>query len=236
MVTFNELRFNHNGDELIIDVEVPESEYGWFDNQEISRIVIVNYKDFNQTKSYDDYDEDEIMFDTFNSSEFDVKDDFVNLDGDTVNMTVWKGKNNRFPNNPDVEADDHNVKHIRITLNKKDFGFINECDFNKKLFYIYVVTTGDVDESEKECPIDLQNDSTIGIVCNGNTIYRTAIRYVKQLSRRCDIPKSFIDFILNYEAFKLAIRTDDYLLINETFARIAGDLDVQTECSCNCNG
>lgn len=81
-------------------------------------------------------------------------------------------------------------------------------NFSGPLFFVIVETepTSGVDEN-LPCNLD---GPTVGITFDAKLLYQRAMQYTKELADDCNISDGFIDFILNYSAFKSAIETDHY--------------------------
>ena len=75
------------------------------------------------------------------------------------------------------------------------------------LFFVWVDTTAENYSAETPCFAD---EPTLGVTFDAKLLYQQAMGYTKELADDCTISDGFIDFILNYSAFKSAIETDHY--------------------------
>ena len=75
------------------------------------------------------------------------------------------------------------------------------------LFFVWVDTTAENYSAETPCFAD---EPTLGITFDAKLLYQQAMGYTKELADDCTISDGFIDFILNYSAFKSAVETDHY--------------------------
>ena len=78
---------------------------------------------------------------------------------------------------------------------------------NDNLFFVYVRTKG---APAANTPCGMDNITTLGVVSNLYPLYQYTFSYIKELSNTCSIPKNFINYILQYKAFELAIKTGHY--------------------------
>lgn len=82
-------------------------------------------------------------------------------------------------------------------------------NISKNLFFVYVMTSPDsIPAADTPCGED--NVYTMGVTSYLYPIYKKALNYVKDLEQSCLIPKNFINYILQYKAFKLAIKIGQY--------------------------
>lgn len=95
------------------------------------------------------------------------------------------------------------VKSVRVELGTGDL----LPSLNDNLFFVYVRTKG---TPAANTPCGMDNVTTLGVVSNLYPLYQHALSYIKELSNTCSIPKNFINYILQYKAFELAIKTGHY--------------------------
>lgn len=82
----------------------------------------------------------------------------------------------------------------------------NGTTFSGPLFFVYVECTGEY----SQCTPCFADEPTLGVTFDGKLLYQQAMGYTKELADDCTISDGFIDFILNYSAFKSAVETDHY--------------------------
>jgi len=128
------------------------------------------------------------------------------------------------------------LKEASLMLSATDF---NEnyggSDMGKNLFFVWVECEGNY----SECTPCFADEPTLGVTFDGKLLYQQAMGYTKELADDCNISDGFIDFILNYSAFKAAVETDHFCdarkFYNQMFnlksspTRIAGR-------GCGCHG
>lgn len=97
-------------------------------------------------------------------------------------------------------------------------------DFKSNLFFVLIeckLRTVDAEGntvlkslefSDLKCP-DKGYPSGVGVTCWKYPVYQASMNFVREVENNCcDIPKSFLDFILRINAFRFAVRTKNYVL------------------------
>lgn len=97
-----------------------------------------------------------------------------------------------------------NTKSIRLELSNTDLG----NQIKDTLFFIYVKTKGTL---SSDTSADSNNFTTLGVVWDTYHMYYCSMVYIKQIDCHCNIPKNFIDYILQIKAFTLAIQLEQYI-------------------------
>ena len=93
-----------------------------------------------------------------------------------------------------------NTKSVRLELGTGDLS----PTLNGNLFFVYIRTKG---TPAANTPCGMDNITKLGVV---SPLYQHAFSYIKELSDTCSIPKNFINYILQYKAFELAVKTGHY--------------------------
>lgn len=125
---------------------------------------------------------------------------------------------------------DGSIKSVRLELGTGDL----LPSLNDNLFFVYVKTKG---TPAANTPCGMDNVTTLGVVTNLYPLYQQALCYIKGLSNTCVIPKNFINFILQYKAFQLAVKTGHYTEAIKYWKRLyssqnAKDTTVTSKCGC----
>ena len=120
-----------------------------------------------------------------------------------------------------------NTKSVRLELGTGDL----LPTLNDNLFFVYIRTKG---TPAANTPCGMDNITTLGVVSNLYPLYQHAFSYIKELSDTCSIPKNFINYILQYKAFELAIRTAQYTLANDKFKEWFAEENVKFNPPCGC--
>lgn len=103
-------------------------------------------------------------------------------------------------------------KQQAMILSPEDLGL---ASFNGHIFYVYITVEGSPD-SQTPCSWDLA--STLGVVLNWYPVYYRGLEFMRKTADNCcDVSREFIDYILRFKAFELALRTGNYQLANSRF-------------------
>lgn len=100
---------------------------------------------------------------------------------------------------------------------------LSNCMFNEKfreknlsrhMFFVWIKAAGTPDMNT---PCRLDEATTIGVTFDYGLIYQNALCFTRELTRNCQVPSDFVNFILNYAALKLAIETEHYIVAIDYF-------------------
>lgn len=129
-----------------------------------------------------------------------------------------------------TEVIEGNTKSVRLELGTGDL----LPTLNDNLFFVYIRTKG---TPAANTPCGMDNITTLGVVSNLYPLYQHAFSYIKELSDTCSIPKNFINYILQYKAFELAIKTGHYTEAIKYWKRFfMGIKDSVITSNCGCYG
>lgn len=127
------------------------------------------------------------------------------------------------------ESQDTTVKEYSINLSPETFELTS---FNGHIFYVYVTVAG---TPSADTPCTMDTEYTLGVVLNWQSIYQQGIDHMRQVVNGCcGMPKSFIDYILRFKAFELAIRTAQYSLANDRFKKWFAEDGAKFNPPCGC--
>lgn len=106
--------------------------------------------------------------------------------------------------------------------------------FTGHIYYVYVMVEG-IPDSQTPCGWD--NDYSMGVALDWQPIYRIGLGSMKSIvDNCCETDRDFIDYILRFESFELALRTGQYVLANEKFNQWFKDAEkpvVRPPCNCS---
>ena len=106
-----------------------------------------------------------------------------------------------------IRFQDQRVLHL--VLDKNDFNEqFKAGDLSHNMFFVYIEVGGVPDECT---PCRLDEQTTLGVTFDYGIVFNQAMNYTKALAADCVIPHQFLDFILNFEALKLAVETEHYV-------------------------
>ena len=114
------------------------------------------------------------------------------------------------------------LKTISITISAKEF-LDNDGDLNDDILYVYLTAVG---SPSADTPCGMDNVNTLGIALNLRPIYNSGMAYIKQVEKSCEIPKGFINFILEYRALDLALKTENYIQANKYWNKFFKNNDI----------
>ena len=154
----------------------------------------------------------------------------VYLDGvliDTQDTFVESGPSSKVVYRGSIMGDN---KSIRLELGTGNL----LPTLNDNLFFVYVKTKG---APAANTPCGMDNITTLGVVSNLYPLYQHAFSYIKELGDTCSIPKNFINYILQYKAFELAIKTGHYTEAIRYWKKFfMGIKDSVITSNCGCHG
>lgn len=81
-------------------------------------------------------------------------------------------------------------------------------DLSSHMFFVYIETEG---TPTSDVPCTLDEPVTLGVTFDYGTMFNQAMNYTKELINDCQVPQDFINYMLTYDALKLAIETDHYV-------------------------
>ena len=251
MVTFNELRITPDGNTLIIDVAIKDLRY--YDNVGLDTILI----DTQDTFTAEGPSSKAVKFPIINSI---GAESFEQEFGDTYDFkgTLKEGFLYTFKV-PDRTGEYYisgelypaaklttgihkyekgklvavttPIKSYRIEVTKND----STLTFKDNLLFVYVKTNG---APASDTPCGMDEETTLGVTLYHYPIYNAMMNSIKELEKNCEVPKNFINSILRFKAFELAIDTEHYnqaiIYYNKFIKNI--NLNTVTSNKCNCYG
>lgn len=112
------------------------------------------------------------------------------------------------------------VREIHLALTPANFNeLFTKGDFSSDLFFVYIICKG----TPSECtPCRLDEMTTVGVTFDYGLLYNNVMGNIKNLSDSCEVNTDFIDYILNFNAFKLAVETEHYLDAIDIYNRLMG--------------
>lgn len=210
MVIFNECRIDKEGKNLIVDVSVDSLPF--YRNVHLESITI---------------DSDKTFIEHGPSSNPIYSQNFVESD------EVKQSYNGVVENGVFVidAKEETGLKNVRLQLNYRDLGLDN---LNDNILFVYI-GVGGIPAPDTPCGMD--NKYTVAVAVNLRPIYNMAMGYMKELEGNCTIPKGFIDMILRMNAFKLSVKTGNYLTAIKQWDKLLKNKRIVSPTKgCGCNG
>lgn len=251
MVTFNELRITPDGNTLIIDVAIKDLRY--YDNVGLDTILI----DTQDTFTAEGPSSKAVKFPVINSigaESFEIefgdtyyfkgtlKEGFLYtfkvsdhtgeyfISGELYSADKLETGIHKYEKGKLVAVTTP-IKSYRIEINKND----SSLTFKDNLLFVYVKTNG---TPAFDTPCGMDEETTLGVTLYHYPIYNAMMNSIKELEKNCEVPKNFINSILRFKAFELAIDTEHYnqaiIYYNKFIKNIS--LNTVTSNKCNCYG
>ena len=123
-----------------------------------------------------------------------------------------------------------NLKEVHLVVDKNAIN----ADLSKDMFYVYFHVTG---TPSPDTPCRLDETYTLGVTFNEGAVYNRMMGYTKEIMNTCEVPRRFIDMILQLEAIKAAIETENYASANKFYNRLINAKSSNTSSiNCGCYG
>ena len=104
-------------------------------------------------------------------------------------------------------------KEIHLVIDKN----LIDANLSKDMLYVYFHVKG---TPPPNIPCGLDTPYTLGVTFNEGIIYNRMMGYTKEVANTCEIPMGFINMILQLEAIKAAIETENYVIANKFYNRL----------------
>lgn len=126
--------------------------------------------------------------------------------------------------------ENQNNKKVRVELPI-------ETSFKDNLFFVYIKTKG-IPTADTPCGLD--NNIILGITFWEMPLYDVFMNNIKSLEETCEVPKNFIDVLLKFKAFEVAVNTEHYnqaiKYYNKFIKSINSNSTTINNKLCNCHG
>lgn len=196
MIQFNKCEITQDGKNLIVNASVKDLSY--YEDVLIGAITIDNQDTYSASGPSSNY---------VYHKDFDGSDD---PGGIQVKSKPYQGG----VTEDDTDSSSTEVKgqkSIDITISVKEFNN-QETNLNDDILYVYLKAVG---TPSADTPCGQDNEYTMAIAVNLGLVYTKGIDYIKQTEGSCEIPKDFINFILEYKALDLSLKTGNYIQANK---------------------
>ena len=188
-IVIDQLRISDNGKNLYIDAHVNTERY--FDNMYIDRITICTEEQVSEThpKAYGD------KFIYQGKPSCSIPCDCSRQ----ISMIISKADLDEAFNNTNYGKP---IKEGPIATE------VLKGTFSRHILFIYL-ELGGIPAPDTPCGLD--EFVTLGITYDYGLLYSNAMNLTRELADDCKVPTGFIDFILNYNALKMAVETGHYV-------------------------
>lgn len=129
-------------------------------------------------------------------------------------------------------------KELHLVLRASDMNeYFSDSNLSNHMFFVYIECDGN---PTANTPCTLDEQTTLAVTFDYGVLFYKALGYTKELAQNCSIPGGFTDFILNYDALKLAIETEHYVSAIDFWKKLKSDDGIVTTRSanrpCGCHG
>lgn len=124
------------------------------------------------------------------------------------------------------DFDDQTVQHKRISFPQTALPLTNFGieDFDKGLFFVTVICDGNLPAEISSFYCGADDTVKIGVVVDWKSFYSVGMQYVARLANKCADPcltdPAFEDFVMQWNALKLAIDTCNWPMVAELWKRV----------------
>ena len=94
-----------------------------------------------------------------------------------------------------------------VTLDLGPTAFNQELDMNNTMFFVYAVAGG---YPSHDVPCGFDDEVSVGVTFSLCPIYNETMQYVKEVENSCEIPRNFVNFILQLKAIEYSINSGHF--------------------------
>ena len=125
---------------------------------------------------------------------------------------------------------DGNQKVFSISLSATDLGGV---DINHTMFFVYGVAKG---TPAPETPCGYDDVNSVGVTFSMCPIYNKTMGYIKEIENSCEIPKDFINMIIQLKAIQYSVNSGHFTQAVKYYNKFYKNLSVNTSHTCGCHG
>ncbi len=123
-----------------------------------------------------------------------------------------------------------NLKEFSISLSATELGGI---DINHTMFFVYGVAKG---TPAPETPCGYDDVNSVGVTFSMCPIYNKTMGYIKEVENSCEIPKDFINMIIQLKAIQYSVDSGHFTQAVKYYNKFYKNLSVNTSHTCGCHG
>ena len=123
-----------------------------------------------------------------------------------------------------------NLKEFSISLSSTELGGI---DINHTMFFVYGVAKG---TPAPETPCGYDDVNSVGVTFSMCPIYNKTMGYIKEVENSCEIPKDFINMIIQLKAIQYSVDSGHFTQAVKYYNKFYKNLSVNTSHTCGCHG
>lgn len=123
-----------------------------------------------------------------------------------------------------------NEKEVSISLSSTELGGI---DMDHTMFFVYGVAKG---TPAPETPCGYDDVNSVGVTFSMCPIYNKTMGYIKEVENSCEIPKDFINMIIQLKAIQYSVDSGHFTQAVKYYNKFYKNLSVNTSHTCGCHG
>lgn len=120
-----------------------------------------------------------------------------------------------------------------VYLDLGPYSFNTELDMNKTMFFVYAVAGG---TPSPDTPCGFDDEVSVGVTFSLCPIYNEVMQYVKEVENHCELPKNFINLILQYKAIEYSINSGHFTQAIKYYNKFYKNFSAGVVDSCGCHG
>ena len=125
---------------------------------------------------------------------------------------------------------DGDKKRVSISLSATTLGL---SDLEHTMFFVYAKAKGN---PAPTTPCGFDEEYSMGVTFAFCPIYNTTVQYIREIENSCEIPKNFIDMILQFKAIQYSIDTGHYVQAIKYYNKFFKKLNIGAHSNCGCHG
>lgn len=191
MIIFDQLRISDDGKKLFIDAHVSRADFFVQHEYSINSITIATAEYVPETVTLSSV------------SDFIYKKDF---EGGTTEISLMLQVGDLTLAESNYTKNSDGTGHPKNSSEPYASVLYPKNNFSGPLFFVWIECSG----TYSECTPCYADEPALAVTFDDKLLYQKAMGFTKSLAEDCTIPDDFIDFILNYSAFKSAVETDHF--------------------------
>ena len=159
-----------------------------------------------------------------------LKFDSINIDTQDTVLQSFDGPSENMVFTYSTITNTSRPKEVHLVVDKN----MIDADLSKDMLYVYFHVSG---TPSSNTPCGLDSPYTLGVTFNEGIIYNRMMGYTKEIMNTCEVPKGFTNMILQLEAIKASIETENYASANKFYNRLINAKSSNTSSiNCGCYG
>lgn len=125
---------------------------------------------------------------------------------------------------------DGNKKEFSVSLSSTELGGI---DIDHTMFFVYGVAKG---TPAPDTPCGYDDINSVGVTFSMCPIYNKTMGYIKEVENSCEIPRDFVNMILQLKAIQYSVDSGHFTQAVKYYNKFYKNLSVNTSHTCGCHG